>query len=147
MSDTVPELVRVFASTTSLLNEAALLLELPSRRLVQVNRVFFETLAYAPHEVIGCTPQQGGWWPDVAVMEQFIATINGTGTLVAEGHEGIRSVMLGNSIMLSSHLSQAVTLPLDGDPYEAVLKERAANSRFVKTVVETEVDMGKSFSK
>ena len=72
MSDTVPELVRVFASTTSLLNEAALLLELPSRRLVQVNRVFFETLAYAPHEVIGCTPQQGGWWPDVAVMEQFI---------------------------------------------------------------------------
>ena len=68
----MPELVRVFASTTSLLNEAAVLIELPSRRLVQVNRVFFETLAYAPHEVIGSTPQQGGWWPDVAVMEQFI---------------------------------------------------------------------------
>ena len=41
MSDKVPELVRVFASTTSLLNEAAVLIELPSRRLVQVNRVFF----------------------------------------------------------------------------------------------------------
>ena len=80
------------------------------------------------------------------VMEQFIATINGAGTLVAEGHEGIRSVMLGNSIMLSSHLSQAVALPLDGDPYEAVLKERAASSRFVKTVAQANVDMSKSFS-
>lgn len=72
MSDTVPELVRVFASTTSLLNEAAVLIELPSRRLVEVNGVFFDTLAYAPKEVIGRTPQQGGWWPDVAAMEQFI---------------------------------------------------------------------------
>ncbi|MBX3601260.1 MAG: response regulator [Rubrivivax sp.] len=73
MSDTVPELVRVFASTTSLLKEAAVLIELPSRRLVHVNGVFFDTLAYAPQEVIGRTPLEGGWWPDVAAMERFIA--------------------------------------------------------------------------
>ncbi len=73
VSDTAPERVGVLASAASLWNEAALLIELPTRRMVQANREFFDTLAYAPQEVIGRTPQPGGWWPDVTVMEQFIA--------------------------------------------------------------------------
>jgi PAS domain S-box-containing protein len=110
MSDKVPELVRVFASTTSLLNEAAVLIELPSRRLVEVNRVFFETLAYAPHEVIGSTPQQGGWWPDVAVMEQFITDAAAGG--VAEHVIAVRT-REGSSLRSSA---RATVLDASGGP-------------------------------
>ncbi len=85
--------------------------------------------------------------PHRRVTERWVDTILGNGTLIAEGHEGIHSVMLANAIMLSSHKTQAVTLPLDGNEYEAVLKERAAGSRFVKTVTHVDVDMNKSFSK
>jgi hypothetical protein len=51
MSDAASKLVRVFASTTSLLNEAAMLIELPSRCLLQVNQVFFgaESVAMLLH--------------------------------------------------------------------------------------------------
>jgi len=85
--------------------------------------------------------------PHRQVMERWVDTIIGHGTLIAEGHEGLNSVMLANAIMLSSHKTQAVTLPLDGDEYEAILKERAAKSRFVKAVADVSVDMSKSFSK
>lgn len=79
MSDATAELVRVFTSTTSLLKEAAMLIVLPSRQLFQVNQVFIDTLAYLPDQVIGRTPQESGWWPDVGQMEQFIADTAGGG--------------------------------------------------------------------
>lgn len=72
--------------------------------------------------------------PHRVVLERFAAAILSHGTLVAEGCEGLNSVMLANAIMLSSHKGQGVALPLDGDEYEAILKERAKTSRFVKTI-------------
>jgi predicted dehydrogenase len=81
------------------------------------------------------------------VNERFVGTILGRDTLIADGSEGLNSVMLANAIMLSSHKGAQVALPLDGDEYEAILKERAANSRVVKTVAEVATDMSKSFSK
>lgn len=72
--------------------------------------------------------------PHRVVLERFAATILDHGTLIAEGHEGLNSVMLANAIMLSSHKGKSVALPLDGDEYEAILKERAKTSRFVKKV-------------
>ena len=53
--------------------------------------------------------------------------------------------MLANAIMLSSHKGQGIRLPLDGDEYEAILKDRCRTSRFVKTVGESVSDMSNSF--
>lgn len=84
--------------------------------------------------------------PHCRVTERFINTIQGTDTLIAEGHEGLNSVMLANAIMLSSHEGRPIQLPLDGDAYELVLKERAAKSKFIKVVFEKVTDLSKSFS-
>jgi len=85
--------------------------------------------------------------PHRRVMERFVGTISGTDTLIAEGKEGLNSVMLANAMMLSSHKGASVNLPLQGDEYEAVLKERAVNSKFVKRVDHVETDFSKSLSK
>jgi predicted dehydrogenase len=89
--------------------------------------------------------QPGKPGPHRLVNEHFVGTILGNSTLIAEGHEGVHSVMLANAIMMSSHLKSPVTLPLDSDAYEALLKERIASSRFVKTVVDAQTDMSKSY--
>jgi predicted dehydrogenase len=68
--------------------------------------------------------------PHRLVLERFAEAVLHHGTLIAEGREGLNSVMLANAIMLSSHKGQSVALPLDGDEYEAILKERAKTSRF-----------------
>ena len=73
MGNADSELLRAFASTTALLQEAAMLIALPSRQLVQVNQVFLDTLAFSPDQVIGRTPQEAGWWPNVDQMERCIA--------------------------------------------------------------------------
>ncbi|MCZ2442025.1 MAG: PAS domain S-box protein [Burkholderiales bacterium] len=109
----------MFASTTSLLTEAAVLIELPSRRLVQVNRLFFDTLAYAPHEVIGCTPQQGGWWPDVAVMEQFIADAAAGGVV-----EHVATVRTRDGSSLRSRARATVLQASGGASYLQVITSR-----------------------
>ncbi len=85
--------------------------------------------------------------PHRYVLERFMETILSGGSLVAEGHEGVNAVMLANAIMLSSEKGHAVSLPLNGDEYEAILKDRAKNSKFVKKVKTVEVDLNKSFSK
>ena len=85
--------------------------------------------------------------PHRRVNERFVGTILGTDTLIAEGHEGVNAVMLANAIMLSAHRGTPVPLPIDADAYEALLKERIAGSRFIKTVEEVDTDMSKSYSK
>ena len=67
------------------------------------------------------------------VIANFAAAIRDPATpLIAHGTEGIRSLSLGNAIMLSSWLGNTVTLPLDEDLYAGMLAERVAASRFRK---------------
>lgn len=67
--------------------------------------------------------------------------------LIVAAPEGINSLTLSNAIMYSSYLGRPVSLPLDGDGYEAWLKEKIANSRFNKNVREMKVeDLGKSYT-
>ena len=55
------------------------------------------------------------------VTERFVdAILDGT-PLVANGAEGVASVTLANAIMMSSLTGQSITLPMDGDQYEALL--------------------------
>ncbi|TVY05416.1 Gfo/Idh/MocA family protein [Paenibacillus cremeus] len=69
------------------------------------------------------------------VTEKFIAAIqNGGGDLIAHGPEGINGLTLANAIMLSSFNERAVRLPIDGDEYEAKLKELIQSSKYKKPV-------------
>ena len=72
----------------------------------------------------------------VGVLNAFAARISENGTLVAEGKEGIRGLMLSNAMHLSSWLGKKVALPIDEDLYLAELNRRRAVSR----VKDTETD-------
>jgi predicted dehydrogenase len=83
----------------------------------------------------------------VEVTERFAGVVRGSGTLVAQGAEGLNSVMLANAALMSHMTGRAVDLPLDGDAYEALLDDLIARSTFVKPEAarEAKVDMDKSF--
>lgn len=56
------------------------------------------------------------------VIENFADAILNGATLIAPAQEGIQSVMINNSIILSAHKKQTVTLPIDGDEYVELLQ-------------------------
>lgn len=80
-----------------------------------------------PRDVVLPADAEPGHLP---VIENFAAAIRDPSIpLVAHGTEGIRSLSLGNAVMLSSWLRETVTLPLDEVRYAALLEERIAASR------------------
>ena len=56
------------------------------------------------------------------------AILDGT-PLIARAEEGIKAVELANAMIYSSVKKQTVTLPLDSDAYEALLKGFIATSK------------------
>lgn len=67
------------------------------------------------------------------VTEKFLKSIlTEKIDLIAHGTEGYNPVMIANGIMLSSFDEKAVYFPLDGDRYEAKLKELISASKYVK---------------
>jgi predicted dehydrogenase len=57
------------------------------------------------------------------IIENFADAILNDAILVAPAPEGLPSVMINNSIILSAHKKQTITLPIDGAEYEALLQE------------------------
>lgn len=85
------------------------------------------------------------------VLQNFTdAILDGT-KLVAPAPEGIHSVELANSMLLSAWTQKPVTLPIDGKKYERLLKAKIAESAKKgkkKTVIAAApVDFSKSFGK
>ena len=66
------------------------------------------------------------------VIRIFADSIQKDTPLVAEGEEGLNSVMLANCMLYSSLKDETVKLPLDSAAYEKTLKALIANSNFVK---------------
>lgn len=66
------------------------------------------------------------------VLENFADTINGTAELIAPAPEGVHSVGLSNAMLLSVAKKKPVSIPLDGDEFEAVLNDLIKNSTFTK---------------
>jgi predicted dehydrogenase len=85
--------------------------------------------------------------PHKKIIINFIDAIENGAPLIAPAPEGIRSVSLGNAILLSSLLKKPVTLPLDGDLYEDELNKLIANSQFVKKTASDKLpsDFSQSF--
>ncbi len=80
-------------------------------------------------------------------LENFADAIQHGAPLIAPAVEGIRSLALGNAIMLSSFLGKPVDMPFDDDLYADHIAELARNSRYQKTVRDAgQVDVRKSFS-
>ena len=66
-------------------------------------------------------------------------------TLLSPAEEGIHSVELANSILLSSWTGRAVELPMNGAVYEAALNEKIATSKpKAKPTVQAIADLSKS---
>jgi predicted dehydrogenase len=77
-------------------------------------------------------PVEAGASSHVEVLQNFAdAILHGT-PLIAPAAEGLRSIELANSILLSTWKNQAVTLPMDGNDYEARLQHLIATSTHVK---------------
>lgn len=83
------------------------------------------------------------------VAERFFERIRqGQGPIIAEGKEGLNSVILANGIMLSSFNKTIIDVPIDADAYEEKLRELIASSKFEKTVKEdVRIDMESSFGR
>ncbi len=65
----------------------------------------------------------------VGVINAFAAHILRGEPLVADGAEGIRSLLISNAMHLSSWLGKPVALPMDEALFARLLEERAATSR------------------
>ena len=80
------------------------------------------------------------------VTEAFASAILHGGPLVAHAPDGLKSLMLGNAMMLSSFLGRPVDLPFDPDLYANRIEELAKTSSFQKVVQQGELgDPNKSF--
>ena len=84
-----------------------------------------------------CTQHQG-------VLRAFVDHILNGGPLVAEGTEGINSLMLSNAMYLSSWTGETVELPIDEDRFlEELNKRRKASAG--KAVEEKTLDISGTF--
>ncbi|MDP0501864.1 MAG: Gfo/Idh/MocA family oxidoreductase [Verrucomicrobiota bacterium JB022] len=77
--------------------------------------------------VEGRGPQHDG------ILANFTQAILGQEELIAPASEGIRSVELGNAMLLSSIRDQPVTVPLDAQAYAAELKKRSSRPPFERS--------------
>lgn len=98
-------------------------------------------------EVWDCElPVQGWGGQHQEIVQNFVDAIERGEPLVAPAEEGIRSVELANSMLYSTFTNSTVNLPLDENAYEAVLKQKIAESNVQKTVRDqAPVDLANSF--
>lgn len=77
-------------------------------------------------------PVEAGASSHVEVLQNFTdAILHGT-PLIAPAADGIRSIELANSILLSTWKNRTIALPMDSAEYEAELQQRIATSTHVK---------------
>jgi len=93
-------------------------------------------------------PTKGRGEQHIGILKNFTNTIQGKETLIAPATEGIHSVELANSMILSGIRDQAIGLPLDAGEYASMLKGKIEGSTFTKQKAQApgaSVDMSKSF--
>lgn len=94
-------------------------------------------------------PTKGSGGQHIEVFQNFIDAILDDVPLIAPAAEGIRSVELGNAMLLSSLTGRTIELPMDAAEFEAELQGLIKNSTFTKTVgadvAGVEVDLSNTF--
>jgi predicted dehydrogenase len=82
----------------------------------------------------------------VTVMTNFVDAITNGATLIAPASDGLDSLALANSMLLSTWEARSVELPLDSAAYQAALEQRLATSSLrQKADIEANVDMDASY--
>jgi predicted dehydrogenase len=87
-------------------------------------------------------PVKGRGEQHVGVLKAFTAAILDNKPLVADGREGIHSVELGNAMLYSGLTGETVTMPLDGEAFEALLNrliEESTTEKKVRTDVSSDI--------
>jgi predicted dehydrogenase len=81
------------------------------------------------------------------ITQNFVNCLLKGEALIAPGVEGVKGLELGNAMMMAGLTRKAVDLPVDGDAYQAFLKDMDAKYGGKKTVGARQavVDMGASF--
>jgi predicted dehydrogenase len=81
------------------------------------------------------------------VLKNFVDVVQNGAELLAPAVEGIHSVELANSMLLSFEKNETVRLPISADEYDFFLKTKIENSNTVKKVVKSveASDFSKSF--
>ncbi len=88
-------------------------------------------------------PDHGG--QHIAILQNFTDAILDGAVLLSPAEEGIHSVELANSILLSAWTGKAVELPISGAVYEKALNEKIATSKpKAKPTVQAIADLSKS---
>ena len=81
------------------------------------------------------------------ILQNFVNTIVSGATLIAPAAEGLKSVELGNAMLFSSEAGKTVQLPLNATAYGRMLKQKIANSKFVKKARKVKIgSMARSFN-
>ncbi|MGF1530148.1 MAG: Gfo/Idh/MocA family protein [Puniceicoccaceae bacterium] len=86
----------------------------------------------------------------VGIMQNFVDAILEGKELLAPAAEGIHSVELANAMLLSAAKEAVVSLPINGEEYELLLKKRIEQSTFVKpetTAPAADEDFAASFAR
>lgn len=95
--------------------------------------------------VCDITPDRGGN-QHAAVLGNFARAILNNETLIAPAGEGIHSLALANSMLLSTWGGKAIALPLDKNRYQQALDQRIAKSSLRdKADIKANVDMSASY--
>ena len=83
----------------------------------------------------------------VGIIKNFRDAILGKAPLIASAEEGLRSLELGNAILLSGILKKPIEIPLDSDFFYSEFNQLIKNSTFKKgEVVEATDNFANSFS-
>ncbi len=88
--------------------------------------------------------------PHKIITQNFVNAILKDEPLIAPGHEGVMGLELGNAMLMAGLGRKPVDLPLDGDAYDAFLKDLEKQYGGRKTLQTKQVsadDMASSFSK
>ncbi|MDD5350020.1 MAG: hypothetical protein PHQ12_07400, partial [Chthoniobacteraceae bacterium] len=74
-------------------------------------------------------PVQGIGEQHNGILKNFVEAVLDHKPLLAPAEEGIHSVELANAMLMSAFLDRTIDLPLDGNAFAALLREKIAHSK------------------
>jgi predicted dehydrogenase len=118
-------------------------LEISESQFSKINK---EPYAY-PHSTTEIVETDGKNEQHIGVLNAFAAAILRDEPLVADGREGINSLMISNAMHLSAWTNREVDIPFNEDQHYALLEERIRSSKAKSDVKYVFSEFNKTHSK
>ena len=112
----------------------------------EFNKTYKGGFGQPEHEVTEIKPDEPGGASHRKITQNTVNNILTGEPLIAEAYDGINSLTISNSIYLSTWTDAWVELPIDKDLFLEELKKRAAASKAKENIMETTMDLSKSFN-